>query len=60
MRLVKERDKYIAQQNNLREQLANTDFLEKAPPHLIEKLKMNLAQTEKELAETMRKLNELG
>lgn len=59
VRLVKERDKYIIQQNNLREQLANTAFLEKAPPQLIEKLKNTLTQTEKELTETMRKLEEL-
>lgn len=60
VRLVKERDKYIAQQNTLREQLSNTAFLEKAPPQLIEKLKNSLMQTEKELNETMRKLEELG
>ncbi len=59
IRLVKERDKYIAQQNNLRGQLANTDFLEKAPPQLVEKLKNSLLQTEKELNETMRKMEEL-
>jgi valyl-tRNA synthetase len=60
VRLVKERDKCIIQQNSLRKQLANTAFLEKAPPPLIEKLKNNLTQTEKELNETMRKLEELG
>jgi valyl-tRNA synthetase len=60
VRLVKERDKYIVQQNSLREQLANSVFLEKAPPQLIEKLKNTLAQTEKELTETMRKLEELS
>jgi valyl-tRNA synthetase len=59
IRLVKERDKYIAQQNNLRGQLANTAFLEKAPPQLVEKLKNSLLQTEKELNETMRKMEEL-
>jgi valyl-tRNA synthetase len=60
VRLVKERDKYIVQQNNLREQLANSAFLEKAPPQLIEKLKNSLMQTEKELNETMRKLEEMN
>lgn len=59
VRLVKERDKYIIQQNSLREQLANSAFLEKAPPQLVEKLKNTLTQTEKELTETMRKLEEL-
>ncbi len=59
LRLLKERDKYIAQQNSLRGQLANTAFLEKAPPQLIEKLKNTLLQTEKELNETMRKMEEL-
>jgi valyl-tRNA synthetase len=60
VRLVKERDKFIVQQNSLRDQLANSAFLEKAPPQLVEKLKNTLTQTEKELAETMRKLDELG
>lgn len=59
VRLVKERDKCIASQNNLREQLANDAFLAKAPQQLIEKLKNNLLQTEKELTETMHKLKEL-
>lgn len=59
VRLVKERDKYIGQQNSLREQLANTAFLEKAPPALVEKLKNSLKQTEKELDETMEKLRDL-
>lgn len=59
VRLVKERDKHIAQANNLRQQLGNADFLEKAPPQLVEKLKNNLAQSEKELSETMRKLEEI-
>jgi valyl-tRNA synthetase len=58
VRLVKERDKYIVQQNNLRQQLSNTEFLEKAPPQLIEKIKNTLTQTEKELTETMHKLTQ--
>lgn len=60
VRLVKEKDKHIAQANGLRQQLGNTDFLEKAPPQLVEKLKNNLAQSEKELSETMKKLEEMG
>lgn len=59
VRLVKERDKYIAQTNTLRQQLGNSEFLEKAPPQLVEKLKNNLIQGEKELAETMSKMKEL-
>ncbi len=59
IRLVKERDKYITQQNSLREQLANEGFLAKAPPPLVEKLKNSLTQTERELDETMSKLKEL-
>jgi valyl-tRNA synthetase len=60
VRLIKERDKCILLQNQLRTQLANTAFLEKAPPQLIEKLKNSLDQTEKELIETTSKLQELG
>jgi valyl-tRNA synthetase len=60
VRLIKERDKLISQVNSLREQLGNTDFLNKAPPQLVEKLKKNLDQTEKELDETMRKLQEFA
>lgn len=59
VRLVKERDKLIAQQNHLRGQLSNAEFLEKAPPQLIEKLKGSLQQAENELAEIMIKLQEL-
>ncbi len=59
VRLAKEKDKHIAQTNSLRQQLGNTDFLEKAPPQLVEKLKSNLLQSEKELAETMKKIEEL-
>ncbi|MBI2810087.1 MAG: valine--tRNA ligase [Candidatus Melainabacteria bacterium] len=59
LRLGKERDKFIAQSNGLRTQLGNTEFLEKAPAQLVEKLKNNLVQMEKELNETMQKLAEL-
>ncbi len=59
VRLIKERDKHIAQANHLRQQLGNTDFLEKAPAQLVEKLKNNLAQSEKELSETMKKLEDI-
>ncbi len=56
LRLIKERDKAIMQQNTLREQLSNTTFLEKAPPQLIDKLKSTLLQTEKSLEEIIKKI----
>ncbi|HEY2811052.1 MAG TPA: valine--tRNA ligase [Rhabdochlamydiaceae bacterium] len=56
LRLVKEKDKFIEQQNQLRIQLSNTAFVEKAPPHLVEKLKNSLAAAENGLAEVMQKL----
>ena len=58
VRLMKEQDKVIAQQNTLRAQLSNPDFLEKAPPQLVDKLQGNLLQTEKQLSEIVRKLEE--
>lgn len=59
-RLVKEKDKLIGQQNSARAQLANTDFITKAPTHLVEKLKSTLLQSEKELSEILRKLEEIS
>ncbi len=56
VRLFKEKDKLIEQQNQLRTQLSNEPFLEKAPPQLIEKLKGNLSQAEISLEEVMKKL----
>ena len=56
VRLVKERDKLIAQQNQLRGQLANEEFLAKAPPQLVEKLKASLAQAESSLQDIVEKL----
>ncbi|MBY0529768.1 MAG: valine--tRNA ligase [Rhabdochlamydiaceae bacterium] len=58
VRLVKEQEKLIQQENTLRGQLSNTGFLEKAPPQLVEKLKSSLAQAEKELSDVMQKLKE--
>ena len=57
VRLVKEKEKLIAQQNQLRVQLSNQPFLEKAPPQLVEKLKANLSQNESSLAEVVQKLS---
>lgn len=59
VRLVKEKEKLIQQQNKLRTQLANTTFLEKAPSALINTLKNNLSQAEKQLEETIGKLDQL-
>ena len=60
VRLTKERDKLIAQQNKTREQLANPQFVERAPKELVEKLKAGIAQAEKELAEITKKLSALS
>ncbi len=59
VRLVKEKEKLIQQQNKLRMQLSNTTFLEKAPSSLINTLKNNLSQAEKQLEETIGKLEQL-
>lgn len=59
VRLNKERDKLIAQDNRIRQQLANAEFMEKAPQALVEKFQSNLQNIEKELAETMRELQRL-
>ncbi|MBS0620178.1 MAG: valine--tRNA ligase [Verrucomicrobia bacterium] len=56
IRLTKERDKLIAQQNTLRGQLGNAEFLAKAPSHLIEKLQNSLSQAERELEEIIKKI----
>ena len=55
-RLLKEQDKLIAQQNATSLQLSNTEFLAKAPPQLVAKLKGTLEQTEKALIEITNKL----
>ncbi len=59
IRLVKEEEKWIAQQNTLRQQLSNQEFLQKAPPQLVDKLKQNLLQSERTLSEIMQKRTEL-
>ncbi len=56
VRLVKEKEKLINEQNSLRTQLSNEAFLEKAPPQLVEKLKASLVQSEKALSEALAKL----
>jgi valyl-tRNA synthetase len=59
-RLVKERDKLLAQQASTATQLSNPDFVAKAPLPLVEKLKANLAQSQKELVEISKKLEEFS
>lgn len=59
VRLIKEKEKLINEQNSLRTQLSNEAFLAKAPPQLVEKLKSSLAQSEKALSEALAKLDVL-
>jgi len=58
-RLLKEQEKLIEQQNGARTKLGNQDFLQKAPPQLVEKLQFNLQQAEKDLFEIAQKLEKL-
>lgn len=56
IRLVKERDKLVQQENQTRTQLSNTDFVAKAPPALVDKLKAQAIDIEKQLLEIEKKL----
>lgn len=58
-RLAKEKEKLILQQNGIIQKLSSEEFVQKAPEALVEKYKTNLAQTEKELVEISKKLNDL-
>jgi valyl-tRNA synthetase len=58
-RLVKVRDKLIEQQQGALLKLSNPDFVLKAPPQLVEKLKASLEQAEKEIYEIAQKLEKL-
>lgn len=60
IRLTKEKNKYIHEQNRLRTQLAHADFVQRAPAELVEKLRLALTQAEQELAETLEKLDHLN
>jgi valyl-tRNA synthetase len=60
VRLVKERDKLIQQQNTARTQLANADFVSKAPAQLVDKLKHTVEHADKELLAITAKLETLG
>ncbi len=59
IRLNKEKEKLINQQNTARTQLANTEFVEKAPKPLVDKIQALLEQSEKELALIMKKIDDL-
>lgn len=60
LRLAKEKEKLMQQQNGLRSQLANEAFIQKAPPPLIAKLKENLEHSEQALLEISKKLQEFA
>ena len=60
IRLVKEQEKLIAMQHTVRAQLGNTEFVQKAPSHLVEKLRMTVMQAEKELFEISQKLEKFS
>jgi len=57
VRLTKLQEKLIEEQHRARAQLANADFVEKAPPHLVEKLRQTVQLAEKELYEIGQKLS---
>ena len=59
VRLVKEKEKLIAQENGLRQKLANGEFVEKAPKEIVEKLSLQLQQVETQLLEISKKLEQL-
>jgi len=56
LRLIKEREKLVAQENQTRTQLSNADFIAKAPPALVDKLKYQAADIERQLLEIGKKL----
>jgi valyl-tRNA synthetase len=60
LRLTKEKDKLTASLEKLRTQLANPEFVSRAPTQLIEKQQQQLAQGEKELQEITRQLQSLA
>jgi len=56
VRLGKEKDRLTSSLERIQKQLANEDFVSRAPEHLVNKQKQLLQQTEKELAEITTKL----
>lgn len=59
-RLIKERDKMSNSLERMRKQLSNTEFVNNAPAHLVEKQKEQLAQAERELEEISLKHREIS
>lgn len=59
LRLQKEKEKLLKDQAMARDKLSNEDFIKKAPPQLVEKFKLQLLQSEKELSDVIKKLEEL-
>jgi valyl-tRNA synthetase len=60
IRLIKSQEKLIEEERRVRTQLSNTDFVEKAPAHLVEKLKSSVNLVEKELYEIAQKLSKFS
>lgn len=58
-RLLKEKDRLSTSIEKMKAQLANTEFVAKAPPSLIEKHTAQLSQNERELHEVTAKLSQL-
>jgi valyl-tRNA synthetase len=58
-RLAKEKERLSLAVEKMKIQLANTEFVAKAPPALIEKHQTQLAQNEKELQEVSGKLSQM-
>lgn len=58
-RLLKEKEKQELLLEKTKSQLANTDFITKAPPQLIEKLQLQAKQTENILIEITKKIGTL-
>jgi valyl-tRNA synthetase len=59
-RLVKEKEKLIIQEQTTRAKLANPDFIAKAPPPLVDKLRSQLDQVEKDLVTLSQKMELLN
>lgn len=56
LRLVKEKEKLISQSAGLRDKLAHSDFLQKAPADVVKKLSSQLEQMDKQLVEIESKM----
>jgi valyl-tRNA synthetase len=59
-RLAKEKEKLIIAIERTKTQLANEEFVNNAPPQLVEKQKASLLQSEKELQEIVAKLKHIN